>query len=200
MKTARIISIIGHPIFHPTWMIIILLLSVPTRFTSGNDLTFLTVTFSMTCLIPALIIVMMKKWHIIDSFEMKDRDDRLGPLFIMTLFLYATLRFFSKIQLLSIFNFYLTTAIVVTVLAFIITFFWKISLHALGWGCFSACLFIMATAYMHMYLPYCIGSIVISGIIASARLKLKSHSNAQIYSGFAMGFATVIVIYFLSLF
>ena len=85
----------------------------------------------MTCLIPALIIVMMKKWHLIDSFEMEDRDDRLGPLFIMILFLYATLRFFSKIQLLSVFNFYLTTTIVVTVLAFIITFFWKISLHAL---------------------------------------------------------------------
>lgn len=200
MKTAKIISIIGHPIFHPTWMMIILLLSGLTRFTPGNDLTFLTVTFSMTCLIPALIIVMMKKWHVIDSFEMEDRDDRLGPLFIMILFLYATLRFFSKIQMLSAFNFYLTTVIVVTVLAFIITFFWKISLHALGWGCFSACLFIMATAYMRMYLSYFIGSIVISGIVASARLKLKSHSNAQIYSGFAMGFATVIVIYFLSLY
>ena len=200
MKTAKIISIIGHPIFHPTWMMIILLLSGLTRFTPGNDLTFLTVTFLMTCLIPALIIVMMKKWHVIDSFEMENRDDRLGPLFIMILFLYATLRFFSKIQMLSVFNFYLTTVIVVTVLAFIITFFWKISLHVLGWGCFSACLFIMATAYMRMYLPYFIGSIVISGIVASARLKLKSHSNAQIYSGFAMGFATVIVIYFISLY
>ena len=108
MKTAKIISIIGHPIFHPTWMMIIILLSGLTRFTPGNDFTFLTITLSMTCIIPALIIVMMKRWHIIDSFEMEDRDDRLGPLFIMILFLYATLRFFSKVQLLSVFNFYLT--------------------------------------------------------------------------------------------
>lgn len=149
----------------------------------------------MTCVVPALLIIMMKRWHVIDSFEMEEREDRLGPLFIMVLFLYATLRFFNKMPLFSVFSFYLTTAIVVTILAFIITFFWKISLHALGWGCLTACLFIMTTAAMRLYLPYFIGTIIISGIVASARLKLKSHSNAQIYSGYAMGFATVIVMY-----
>lgn len=199
MKTAKIISIIGHPIFHPTWMMIIMLLSGLTRFTPGNDISFITITFAVTCLIPAMIIIMMKKWHVIDSFEMEEREDRLGPLFIMILFIFVTLRFFNKIPLLSIYSFYLTTVIVVTILAFIITFFWKISLHALGWGNLTACLFIMTTASMRLYLLYFIGSIVISGIVAAARLKLKSHSAAQIYSGFAMGFATVIIIYFFSL-
>lgn len=200
MKTAKIISIIGHPIFHPTWMMILLLLSGITRFTPGNDLTFLTITFSLTCLLPALVIVMLKKWHFIESYDMDERDDRLGPLFIMVLFLFVTLRFFNKMPLFSIYNFYLTTVIVTTILAFIITFFWKISLHALGWGCLTACLFLMTTISIRLYLLYFISSIVISGIVAAARLKLKSHSNAQIYSGFAMGFATVIIVFFLTLF
>ena len=200
MKTVKIISILGHPIFHPTWMMILLLLSGITRFTPGNDWMFLTITLSMTCLLPILVIVMLKKWHFIESYEMDERDDRLGPLFIMVLFLFVTLRFFNKMPLFSIFNFYLTTVIVTTILAFVITFFWKISLHALGWGNLTACLFIMTTVSMRLYLLYFLGSVVISGIVAAARLKLKSHSNAQIYSGFAMGFATVIVVYFLSMF
>lgn len=200
MKTAKIISIIGHPIFHPTWMMILLLLTGITRFTPGNDLTFLTITLSLTCILPILIIVMMKKWHLINSLEMEERDDRLGPLFIMLLFLYVTFRFFNKIPQFSIFSFYLTTVIVTTILAFVITFFWKISLHAIGWGCLTACLFIMTTASIRMYLLYFIGCIVISGIVAAARLKLKSHSNSQIYSGFAMGFATVIVVFLFSMF
>ena len=199
MKTAKIISIIGHPIFHPTWMMILLLVTGITRFTPGNDLTFLTITFALTCLLPALVIVMLKKWHFIESYEMDERDDRLGPLFIMVLFLFVTFRFFNKIPLFSIYSFYLTTVIVTTILAFVITFFWKISLHALGWGCLTACLFLMTTFSMRLYLLYFIGSIVIAGIVAAARLKLKSHSNAQIYSGFAMGFATVIIIFFLSI-
>ena len=150
----------------------------------------------MTCIIPIIIIMMMKKWGIISSLEMEERNDRPGPLFIMVLFLYLTLRFFNKFELFSLFSFYLTSAIVVTILAFIITFFWKISLHALGWGNFVACLFILTTVSIRMYLLYFIASIVMAGIVATARLRLKSHSNAQIYSGFAMGFATVIIMYF----
>lgn len=199
MTTAKIISIIGHPIFHPTWMMILLLVTGITRFTPGNDWMFLTITFSLTCLLPALVIVMLKKWHFIGSYEMEERDDRLGPLFIMMLFLFVTFRFFNKIPLFSIYSFYLTTVIVTTILAFVITFFWKISLHALGWGCLTACLFIMTTASIRLYLLYFIGCIIISGIVTAARLKLKSHSNTQIYSGFAMGFTTVIIVFFLSM-
>ena len=196
MKTAKIISIIGHPIFQPTWMMIIMLLSGLTRFMPNNNMTFLTITLSITCIIPIIIIMMMKKWGIISSLEMEERNDRPGPLFIMVLFLYLTLRFFNKFPLFSIYNFYLTSVIVVTILALVITFFWKISLHALGWGNFVACLFILTTVSIRMYLLYFIASIVMAGIVATARLRLKSHSNAQIYSGFAMGFATVIIMYF----
>jgi len=200
MKTAKIISIIGHPIFQPTWMMTILLLSGLTRFTPGNDMTFLTVTFLTTFLIPGLIIVMMKKWNIVGSFEMENRNDRPVPLFVLILFLYTTLRFFNKIQVFSIFSFYLTTVIIATILAIIVTFFWKISLHALGWGTFVACLFVMTTASARVYLPYFIASIVIAGIVAAARLKMKAHDEAQIYAGFALGFATVIVMYLILLF
>lgn len=196
MKTAKAISIIGHPIFHPTWMMIIMLLSGVTRFMPANDWLFLSITFAMTCLVPGVVIVMMKRWKVISSLEMENRDDRPGPLFIMILFLYAAIRFFSKIQILVFFNFYLTSVLAVTALAFIISFFWKISLHAMGWGNLAASLFVMTTMSLHTYLPYFIGSIILTGIVLSARLKLKSHSNAQIYAGLAMGFFSVIIMYF----
>ena len=200
MKSARIISIIGHPIFHPTWMMLILIFSGITSFMPQNDAVFLTITLLMTCLIPGLVIMMVKRWGLIKSLEMEEREDRLGPLFIMILFLYAAYRYFNKIPVLAIYNFYLTAVIVVTVLAFVVSFFWKISLHTLGWGCFTAFLFIMTTVAVRLYLPCFIVSIIISGVVAAARLKLKSHSNAQIYAGFAMGFATVIIMYFFLLF
>ena len=199
MKTAKIISIIGHPIFQPTWMMIIMLLSGITRFMPANDRLFLGITFATTCFIPGLVIIMMQKWRVISSVEMDQRDDRPAPLFVMVLFLYATIRFFSKVQMLAFFNFYLITVLIVTILAFIISFFWKISLHSLGWGNFTACLFVMSTVSMQIYLPALFGSILATGIVAAARLKLKSHSNAQIYAGFAMGFSVVIIMYFLLL-
>ena len=200
MKTAKIISIIGHPIFHPTWMMLLLMLTGITSFIPQNEAIFLVITVLITCLIPGLVIMMVKRWGLIKSLEMEEREDRLGPLFIMLLFLYAAYRYFNRIPTLAIFNFYLTAVIVVTVLAFIVSFFWKISLHTLGWGCFTAFLFIMTTVSVRLYLLYFIAGIVISGVVAWARLKLESHSSAQIYLGFAMGFATVIVMYFFFLF
>ena len=196
MKTARIISIIGHPIFHPTWMMMILMFTGITSILMQNSHVFLAINALITCIIPAMVIMMMKRWSIIKSIEMEDREDRLGPLFVMLLFLYATYRYFNRIPIFSIYNFYLTAVIVVTVLAFAVSFFWKISLHMIGWGCFTAFLFVMTTASMRLYLPYFIASVIITGVVAAARMKLKSHSNAQIYAGFAMGFATVVVMYF----
>jgi len=199
MKTAKIISIIGHPIFLPTWMMAILLLSGITHFSPNNNWIYLTITFSTTCLIPALVIIMMKRWNLIKSVEMESRDERLGPLLIMIMFIYATLKFFNKIPIFSFFTFYMTTTAVVTVLAFLITLFWKISLHTIGWGSFVACLFVMTTVSVRLYLPYFIGGIIIAGIVAAARLQLHSHNSQQIYTGFATGFATVIIMYFLLL-
>ena len=195
MKTAKIISIVGHPIFHPTWMMIILLLTGITQFNHSNDWKLLGITFTITCLIPAIVILLMKRWHLINSIEMEERDDRPAPLFIMVLFLYTTLTLFNKINDFKIYSFYLTSVIVVTALAFIISFFWKISLHTLGWGNLVACLFIMTKASMQTYFCYFIASILLAGIVAAARLKLKSHDSTQIYAGFAMGFATVIILY-----
>ena len=87
MKTAKIISIIGHPIFHPTWMMVILILTGITSFIPYNNSIFLAITVLMTCLIPGLVIMMIKRWGLIKSMEMENRDDRPGPLFIMLLFL-----------------------------------------------------------------------------------------------------------------
>ena len=176
-------------------MMIILLLTGITQFNHSNDWKLLGITFTITCLIPAIVILLMKRWHLINSIEMEERDDRPAPLFIMVLFLYTTLTLFNKINDFKIYSFYLTSVIVVTALAFIISFFWKISLHTLGWGNLVACLFIMTKASLQTYFYYFIASILLAGIVAAARLKLKSHDSTQIYAGFAMGFATVIILY-----
>ena len=195
MKTAKIISTILHPIFLPTLMMLVMISSGITKFTPGNDLSFFISALTATCLFPGLVVVMMKKWNVIGSIEMENRDDRLGPIFLMTLSLYGAIRLFHNIPVMVLYNFYLSSALVISVLAFVVTFFWKISLHTLGWGGFAGSLFIMTTLSMQVFLPYLLASIILSGVAASARMKEESHSNAQLISGFAAGFAVVIVLY-----
>ena len=55
----------------------------------------------------------------------------------------------------------------------------------------------MTMLSMNTFLPYFLASIILSGIAASARMKEESHSDAQLISGFAAGFAVVTILYFI---
>lgn len=195
MKTAKIISAILHPIFLPTYMMLVMVAAGLTRFSPDNDFIFIISTLIMTCLFPGLVVVMMKRWKVISSLEMERRDDRIGPIILMMISLYGAVRLFNNVSVLAMFNFYLYTALIISVLAFIVTFFWKISLHALGWGGVVGCLFILTRLSMSSFLPYFLASIVLSGVVAAARIKEESHSNAQLIAGFAAGFSTPLLLY-----
>jgi len=195
MKLAKIISAILHPIFLPTYMLLVMIASGITRFFPDNDLTFVVCTLIITCLFPGLIVVMLKSWKIIGSLEMENRDDRLGPIFLIVLSLYGAIRFFHNVPVLAMYNFYLTSALIISVLAFVITFFWKISLHTLGWGGFVGSLFIMTMLSAKTFLPFFLASIILAGVATAARVKEESHNAAQLITGFIAGFATVVILY-----
>ncbi len=126
---------------------------------------------------------------------MEKREERFIPLFIMVIFLYSTSRFFNGIYALSLYNFYLICNLILCVVVFWVNLYWKISFHGIGWGAFASMLFIMSTIASNIYLSYFIASILISGIVGWSRLKLKSHSESQIYVGFTVGFIIPLFIY-----
>ncbi|MGN0034026.1 MAG: hypothetical protein ACI358_09675 [Candidatus Limimorpha sp.] len=194
MRKAEIISLLTHPVFHPTLVMITLLLSGISRFSSQSSLILIASVFIMTCLIPVFIFLMMRRWKVIESLQMDKASERSAPLFVMMLCLYGTITIFNKIPVLALFNFYLSACLVVTTVAFIVSFFWKISLHALGWGCLTAFYFVMSQSLMRLYLPVFIACVLLTGVATSARLKLKSHSEPQIYIGIAIGFFSLIIL------
>lgn len=195
-RLAKFISIISHPIFLPTWMFAIFVASGFNNLSHINIHWTILVIFVTTAIIPALFLLVLKKLNVIKSFYMERREDRFIPLLLMIIFLYTISYFFRDIRALGIYNFYILVNIIICTIAFWINMYWKISLHTLGWGVFSATLFILTTFSAKIYLPYFITSIIASGIVAAARLYLKSHNESQIYVGFIVGFITTLVIYY----
>ena len=194
-KLAQFISIIFHPILLPTWMFLIFIASGICKLSLIRSEICLSVIFGTTFVLPIIFILILKKFKIIESLTMEKREDRFIPLFAVVIFLFATIRFFNGIKPLALYNFYLICNLVLCVIVFWINFWWKISMHEIGWGAFTAILFIMATISSTLFLPYLIASFILSGLVGSARLYLKSHSNSQIYAGFAVGFIIPLLIY-----
>ena len=194
-KLAQFISIILHPILLPTWMFLIFIVSGICKLSFIRAEICLAVVFGTSFILPMLFLLVLKKFNVIESLTMEKREERFIPIFAVVIFLFATSRFFNGIPTLALYNFYLICNLILCVIVFWINFWWKISMHEIGWGAFTATLFILTTISSKIFLPYFITSIILSGIVGSARLYLKSHSDSQIYAGFAVGFIIPLLIY-----
>ena len=194
-KLAQFISVISHPILLPTWMFLIFIFTGICEVSHIRAEICLSIIFGTTFILPAITLLILKKFKVIESITMEKRSDRFIPLFVMVIFIYATSRFFNGINALALYNFYLICNLLLCVVVFWINLFWKISMHGIGWGAFAATLLVMSTMSSILYLPYFILSIILSGIVISARLYLKSHNESQVYIGFIVGFLLPLLIY-----
>lgn len=84
-----------------------------------------------------------------------------------------------------------------TVLVFLASILYKISMHTAGWS--SAMTFAGLLAFQH--LPYAlfllIVTVLLAGLIGSARLNLKAHSVQEVYSGYMAGLTGMLLSYFI---
>jgi membrane-associated phospholipid phosphatase len=78
-----------------------------------------------------------------------------------------------------------------------ISYFWKISAHLVGWGGLTGLIFILSVRFNTDLMLLLIISLLVSGIVAFARIKLNAHSPSQVYAGFLLGFFTVLIVFFL---
>lgn len=148
----------------------------------------------ITFVLPFLVTLFLKSIGQIGSLEMPTKQERKLPI-LSTAFIYTALFFlvarmqgFEKIRL-----FLLATTIAIIVAGFI-TNYYKISIHMTGVGGIVGLVAFMCTYSLFNTIPLLLGCVLISGLVGVARLQLKAHTPAQIYSGFAFGFAIVFFI------
>ncbi len=85
---------------------------------------------------------------------------------------------------------YLLGCTFVILIAEIITFFWRISLHTIGMGgllgfFLEMMLHLPGTSIFTILFPFLV---IAAGLVGTARLYLQAHTSAQIYVGYVVGF------------
>lgn len=209
------ISYIFHPLLMPL-LGIYLLLMIPTLPVSLNPLDTLylypemvkqylfIVLGILTLLAPVLSLFIMKRNRIIGDYYMTDRKQRFYP-YILILFYYFLAYFFVRRQLpldyqhpaLMGFLFGLFTVVLI---AFVINFFTKISLHAVAiYGVCGALIGYSQTQispvfsesptnlYMILYL------LGVAAIVIGARAYLKAHNLLELFLGALVGLGVCFV-------
>lgn len=211
---AHIISVIFHPLLLPTYVLVLLMVIDPYPFgffdlsDKNAGLMIIRVFFS-TFLIPAVAVFIMKMLGLISSFQMEDKQERIGPYIataIFFLWIFQSLVNYPKIH--PLFISFLLGAIIALFIAFLINLFSKISAHAVGIGGVLGLLILMT--FFTNYPPFIMNlgflglfqinttallliGVFVAGLVGSSRLYLDAHQSADLWGGYLVGFIGQII-------
>jgi len=195
MKLTQLISIILHPIFMPLLALHLTLLFLPLlTFTLSQSLLLIygILIFSTIVLPLASIFWLMRKEQV-SSLEMSNHKERSLPLFKTVIWMSFGYYLLQNLLLYTpILKAELLGAIIIILLAAIISKFWKISLHLLGIGGVVG-VFIALQIIYGDFLYLIVFFILLSGLLGVARIKQKAHNYAQVYAGFIVGLSVELI-------
>ncbi len=199
-RVARFLSFLFHPLLIPTYLLVILL-GIDTTYSVLLPLkmkllvvgTILVTTF----IFPLIVIFIMFRMKIVSSLYLPLREERIFPLITVAIFYYLTFYLIRNVYLPQNFQLFILGATLLTVVTLAVTLFFRISMHMIALGSITGLFIGMAITSDGYALFLVFGTILISGLTGSARLKLNAHQPVEIYSGWLMGAIVMCVTSFL---
>jgi hypothetical protein len=197
---ARILSFLFHPLLVPSYFLLVLFrlplyrqLSIPVHI---KHMVLLFV-FLLTFVLPAVTAVGMWLLKMIQSLEMRRKNERFFPMMIIAVFFYITFYSLKQLPVFQPATLFMLGSTVLVLLGIVINYFYKISQHMIAWGGFSGALFALGfTSGIPIYF-FLFGVLFISGITGYARLKCRAHTPFEVYSGWFLGAGIMGTLFFL---
>ncbi len=192
---SRLISTVLSPLLMPLLAVSALLFGTVLSIMPARAKLYYTVIILLdTCIVPILCIGLLHSLGVIKGLLLATRRDRVLPLLITAL-CYVLCAFMVRglPGSLLVSKFLLAGSACITV-AFIVTFYWKISIHMLGAGGTLAMLCVIQYLGLADFLPLIVLMVAACGALASARLYLGAHTPLQVATGFTGGFVVALVV------
>jgi hypothetical protein len=188
---AKLISILLHPLFIPTYVFLWLTLRFPTEFQGITPFLMLMRkinVFWMTAFFPAFAVFLLWRLRFIDNIMLRTQRERITPYIITMVFYwwmwYLSRNFTDQPAALQFFYFgiFLTT-----IFGLLSNIFTKISMHAMGMA--GAFMFVVLSClYYQQFLGADLTAVtLLTGIVCTARLLLDEHQGSEMTLGFIVG-------------
>lgn len=182
----------------PTLLFGVLLFQVPSvlgmdAFGTSLRLSLLVLIFVGTFMTPSLLIYYLFRSGYVRTLQLTTLSDRRLPYFLTAL-VYTVVAYLFRFRMEGVSTFapeigILIASIAISILLVgIISLSWQISAHSVGiGGVIGIIAGIMLKFSLTDLFTTLIGLVLLTGLIASARLKLNAHTPAQIAAGLALG-------------
>ena len=193
-KLALLLSVVFQPLLMPSLVFGVLFFGIPQASSIPDSfkvrLFYLIAT--STLLIPMVLMLGLRWTGMVKSLHFEEKNERRTPFILVTLFYLLTTYFLKeKTELDPILWQGMGVMTLSVILLTGITFFWKMSAHMTGVGGLLAVLGVLGIYFPSMDLAYLlVATLLLGGLVASARLYLDAHRPAEVYVGLLVGFVT----------
>jgi hypothetical protein len=194
---ARIISFVFHPLLFATYLFALFAVLFPVAFDpikEDGTTRFIFLLFCVTFVLPVLMISLLKTLGMLNDFQMAERQQRVVPFLLITVFYTSvTYVFYDRAEVSLNDNFlkFLMIINLLVIVSTLATFFYKVSVHSLGiWGLIGILLPLNKVSDTDVFIYPTMMAIILAGIIMSARLKLSVHTLREVTVGAVLGFTT----------
>ncbi len=188
-KIAQTISYLLHPALMPLYTTLIFLWGNTLFRFMPNYLKWYIVGIVIlsTLLAPMAFLLLLKALGIIRSYGLKTQADRIIPLLMTAVCYIACTLLLQKIMGSTLLYAFFIGISFIVIAATIITYYWKISLHVTGIAATVTMLYMVSLQGTGNLASWTVLFLLLSGILASARLWLGKHNLKQIGAGFVLG-------------
>lgn len=145
-----------------------------------------------TLAIPALSIAVLKKTGRLQSWHLDSQSDRVVPLVIGTVCYILCAVTIGRIVSAEILRRMMLAGACCEMMCLAVNYHWKISLHMTAIGGCTAVLTVLCFITGHLTGMLAL-AVVLSGLLAAARLYLGKHNPLQVAAGYAGGFAVTVL-------
>lgn len=197
MKFSKFISYFFHPINFPIIGTILFFLFIPKFIFKPQEYTILAVIFIGTYLFPIILLWLLKRFGMINSYHMVTIEERKFPtlLFISISFIIGNWLYKSLIvDILALLFFGYGLSLICTSIFLYLKL--KISLHTLAISGLIGFLIYFSYFYKINLIPIMALLFALGGLVASARLRLRAHQLNEVILGCVVGFASQFIVYF----
>ena len=199
---AAFFSYLFHPVFIPVYVGLFLVYIHPSAFSGFSEAekkqTILIILLNLI-FFPLISVLLLRAVGFIESIYLRTQKDRIIPYIASGIFFFwCYLVFKQQPQYPLILTAFVLGIFLASSVALIANIYFKISMHAIGMGCWLGIfLIILKSNEMLMTWPLCV-VLLITGLVCSARILISSHQPKDIYMGLLVGiftqFAAAIVI------
>ena len=207
-RFAHFLSVALHPLLMPTLLFGLLLFQVPAvlgldAFSASLRLSLLVLIFVGTFMVPSLLIYYLFRSGYVQSLQLTSLSDRRLPYFLTAL-IYIVMAYLFTFQMQGLSTLAPEVGMLIgsiamsIVLVGLISLSWQISAHSVGIGGVVGIIsgLMLKFSLTDLFIPLLL-LVLLTGFIASARLRLNAHTPAQISAGLALGLSVSLLTVFL---